>query len=60
MRTEKYAKRVANKTNGLVDITLFFLIPINFKWPYHGIELTVAVVSLIIFNMHLVSLPGKP
>ena len=34
MCTEYYAKRIANKTNGLVDV-LFFLIPINVvevKW----------------------------
>ena len=30
MRTESYAKGVANKTNGLVDITLFSLIPNSF------------------------------
>ena len=35
MRTELYAKRVANKTNGLVDITLFFLIPNGFYNVIH-------------------------
>ena len=30
MRTEWYAKHLANKTNGLVDMTLFSLIPIDF------------------------------
>ena len=43
MRTGQYAKRVANKTNGFVDITLFSLIPIgigiirklNNILPYH-------------------------
>ena len=34
--TEQYAKRVANKTNGLVDITLCSLIPI----PLDGENLT--------------------
>ena len=27
--TDYYAKRIANKTNGLVDITLFILFQIN-------------------------------
>ena len=31
MRTGWYAKRVTNKTNGLVDITLFSLIPNSFN-----------------------------
>ena len=35
MRTEKYAKRVANKTNGLFNITLFSLIPIGFYNVIH-------------------------
>ena len=39
MCTEQYAKRVTNKTNGLVDITLFSLIPISF-------------ITLFIFDIH--------
>ena len=39
MRTEQYAKRVANKTNGLVNITLFFLIP-NDCQQFHPRELS--------------------
>ena len=31
-----------------------------YKWPYHDIELTLAVVSLFIFNMHLVFFLRKP
>ena len=39
MCTEQYAKRVANKTNGLVDITLFSLILIS-------------LIKLFIFDIH--------
>ena len=35
MCTERYEERVANKTNGLVDITLFSLIPIGFYNVIH-------------------------
>ena len=36
MRTGWYAKHVANKTNGLVDIMLFALTPNSF---YNGIHI---------------------
>ena len=39
MRTGKYAKYVANKANGLVDITLFSLTPNSF-------------ITLFIFNIY--------
>ena len=51
MITGQYAKRVANKTNGLVDITLFSLTPNIF---YNAIHTSfILTPSLVLFTFGL-------